>query len=187
MHQAYDRAMTTDLKNLLEKASVSLLLDTYDDIFSDFDPRPYSERALSDDFLIEAKKATREITSGLVQLHFLIPKTIKNTDQEALIKERLHHHFKKHEMVLTHEVKNLVKKGSTLAISGFFLMFFASVLSHYFGATWWADFLRILCEPAGWFLVWYGLDQIFYFSREKKPELDFYKKMMHAEIHFEGY
>lgn len=179
--------MTINLKNLLEKASISLLLDNYDGIFSDFDPRPYSERAISDDFLLEAKKATREVTSGLVQLRFLVPKSIKNTQHEAIIKERLHHHFKKNEMALAHEVKNLVKKGITLSIGGFFLMFFVSIVSHYFTINLWTDFLRILFEPAGWFSVWYGLDQIFYFSKEKKPELEFYKKMMHADIHFEGY
>ena len=28
------------IKELLEESQISLLLDTYDDIFSDFDPRP---------------------------------------------------------------------------------------------------------------------------------------------------
>ena len=34
--------------------AVSLWLDTYEDIFSDFDPRPYGQRALSEDFVAEA-------------------------------------------------------------------------------------------------------------------------------------
>ena len=34
-------------QDLLSKGEISILLDTYDDIFSDFDPRPYSQRALS--------------------------------------------------------------------------------------------------------------------------------------------
>ena len=36
-----------------KEGNVSLVLESYNDIFSDFDPRNYSERALSDDFLIE--------------------------------------------------------------------------------------------------------------------------------------
>ena len=39
---------------------IPLVLDSYDDIFSDFDPRPYSERAMSGDFLLECKKASAE-------------------------------------------------------------------------------------------------------------------------------
>ena len=42
------------------KIVVSLWLDNYDNIFSDFDPRSYAHRELSDDFLIEAKKVTHE-------------------------------------------------------------------------------------------------------------------------------
>ena len=38
-----------------EKAEVGLRLEKYDDIFSDFDVRPYSARALSVDFLEEIK------------------------------------------------------------------------------------------------------------------------------------
>ena len=49
-----------EIKELLEKTQISLWLDDYADIFSDFDPRPFSQRALSDDFLNEAKKVVRE-------------------------------------------------------------------------------------------------------------------------------
>jgi len=34
-------------KKLLQLSEISLIIDTYDDIFSDFDPRPYSQRALA--------------------------------------------------------------------------------------------------------------------------------------------
>ena len=37
---------------------------TYDAMFSVFDPRPYAQRALSDDFLNEAKRAVRDRESG---------------------------------------------------------------------------------------------------------------------------
>src|SRR5690349_704077 len=51
---------TKDQKALLIKSELSIWLDTYDDIFSDFDPRPLNERALSDDFLSEARKMARD-------------------------------------------------------------------------------------------------------------------------------
>ncbi len=55
--------MSTQLtaqKELLNKARLSIWLDIYDDIFSDFDSRPFHERALSDDFIHEAKKMAKE-------------------------------------------------------------------------------------------------------------------------------
>ena len=39
------------------EGNISIVLDSYDDLFSDFDPRPYRIRALSDDFLLECKKS----------------------------------------------------------------------------------------------------------------------------------
>jgi hypothetical protein len=41
--------------------SFSIWLDEYDDIISDFDPWLYSERALSDGFINEAKKSSPSI------------------------------------------------------------------------------------------------------------------------------
>lgn len=43
-------------KNTKENYSISLWIDSYDDIFSDFDPRHFSLRNISDDFLYEVKK-----------------------------------------------------------------------------------------------------------------------------------
>lgn len=176
-----------DIKSLLEKASVSLLLDSYDGVFSDFDPRPFSERAISDDFLSHAKKATVEVGDGNFELRFLIPKHLKNVHEESTIRDRLHRHFRKHLAILEHDAKRLILKGVLLTALGFLLMFFAALLNHSQPTGLELDFLKILFEPSGWFLVWYGLDQIFYFSKEAKPDLQFYRKMVKAELHFDPY
>ena len=73
---------------LLQLSEISLIIDTYDDIFSDFDPRPYSQRALSDDFLLEARKASKDKVSGTFELNFLIPSHLKNKVHVVMIKKR---------------------------------------------------------------------------------------------------
>lgn len=40
----------------LLNAEISILLRSYNDIFSDFDPSTYIDRTLSDDFINQAKK-----------------------------------------------------------------------------------------------------------------------------------
>ena len=59
-------------QKLLGLSNISLSLNSYDDIFSGFDPRPYSQRALSDDFLAESKRASRDKELDGVELIFLI-------------------------------------------------------------------------------------------------------------------
>ena len=89
--------------SLLAESEISLILDSYDDIFSDFDPRHFSERALSDDFLIEAKKAARD-KAGVYELRFLVPKQQRNFEHEHLIRMRLKEHFKKHYRKIQHKI-----------------------------------------------------------------------------------
>ena len=62
---------------LLEKSEMSLLIRDYGDIFSSFDPRFFSEKALSDDFLLEAKRSARD-KKGIYELRFLVPKAKRN-------------------------------------------------------------------------------------------------------------
>ena len=57
--------------------AVSLWLDTYEDIFSDFDPHPYGQRALSEDFLAEARRAVRDRRDEVPELRFLVPTQIR--------------------------------------------------------------------------------------------------------------
>lgn len=80
----------------LQMANISIILDNYDDIFSDFDPRPYSERALSHDFLRECKKASIDKDDTGLELRLMIPKDKRNFATELLIRKRLKAHFLKH-------------------------------------------------------------------------------------------
>src|SRR3989344_6408811 len=80
-----------------EVKKISLWLDDYNDIFSDFDPRPYSERALSDDFLNASQKMFRETKTGKFELRLLIPKSLRDEKQESLIKKRLKSFFRQRE------------------------------------------------------------------------------------------
>jgi hypothetical protein len=173
-------------KRLLAKGEVSLLLDTYEDIFSDFDPRPFHSRALSVDFLEEATRATRE-SEGSLQLHFLIPKTAHNIDTETVIRKRLHEHFRRHYDLLHKEYHDTVFRGILITLLGFILMFAATYVNMLELKTFLMYLLITFLEPAGWFTVWSGLDIVFFHSGSRKTEYDFYKKMVNVEIKFDTY
>ncbi|MBI4652464.1 hypothetical protein HY745_14550 [Candidatus Desantisbacteria bacterium] len=92
--QSVESQNNPEIGRILDMVQVSLQIDSYDDIFSDFDPRPFSERTLSDDFLLESKKAFREKESGRFELRFLIPIKERKLESEKIIKKRLTDHFK---------------------------------------------------------------------------------------------
>ncbi|MBI2673380.1 hypothetical protein HYX19_03910 [Candidatus Woesearchaeota archaeon] len=175
-------------RKLLRLSEISLWLDNYDDIFSDFDPRPISQRALSDDFLREAKKASRENVSGAIDLTLLIPTNERNPHQEEVIKRRLKQHLNKHFNLLSKEKKWTVKKGLLFTLFGILLMFIATyIIVEYEEKGLLFNFLIVLIEPGGWFLFWEGLDMMLFEQKKINPELEFYKKASKGEISFSSY
>jgi len=168
----------------MKEGNISLILDNYDDLFSDFDPRPFSERALSDDFLQECKRASRDKNYEF-ELNMLVPKTKRNSEHEALIKKRLKSHFQKHAKVSQKEVKKVKIEGFIWFLVGALIMLGATFLYGLEGFFF--TFLLVISEPAGWFMFWEGLDKVFMYSKEKKPEADFYSKMAEAKLVFSSY
>jgi|GEM_PF-634764 len=191
-------------QKLLQLSEIGLTLDSYDDLFSDFDPRSYSERSLSDDFLLEMKKAIREKTSGVIELKLLIPQKIRKTSDEELIKKRLRNHFRRHYDMLRKEVNKVKKRGGLMITSGFVLGIIAALVIDsiildsidntyfftnifYWGILVFPKVILVLVEPASWFLIWEGANKIVSGWEAIKPDLTFYEKMTKCEIIFEEY
>lgn len=167
-----------------EKDEVRFVINTYEDIFSDFDPRPFSQKGLSEDFLKAAKTATID-KSDKIDFVFLMPDRERKIKDETMIKYRLKKHFKKHLELLKKEKRKVVKRGSFFVGIGILLMLAATFLFFKFKEeSFLASFFIIFLEPASWFLFWEGLDQLIFDSKKVDPNLDFYKKMADAAISF---
>lgn len=170
--------------NSVGSSEIKLQLESYESIFSDFDARPYSQRALSDDFLHEMKKASKDKPRENIHLRFLVPKKFHSLQSEILIKKRLREHFLKHYFMSIDEVRSLKRRGIIMALSGVIMIFIATYLFSLKSESWIITFLQVLLEPAGWFTAWTGLEDIYYTGRELKKNLDFYEKMSKSEISF---
>ena len=171
-------------RNLEQGSEISLWLENYDELFSGFDPRPYSHRALSNDFLSETKKASLD-KDEKIDLELLIPSNKRDKPKEEIIRKRLREHFNRHLNLLKIEINHTVWKGFAFAITGIILMFVATLILFTYGDnTLILSLLIILLEPAGWFLFWEGLDIILFESKKIKPDLEYYKKMSKCNINF---
>jgi hypothetical protein len=166
--------------------AISLWIDDYDDIFSDFDPRPFSQRALSEDFLAEVKRAVRDRREGVPELRFLVPAPVRNLAGEATIRKRLREHFRRHAERLGRVHRRIVWTGVAIAAAGFGVMTTSALLRGQPGAFWWT-LLNVVLEPSGWFAVWFGLDRLCYGVRDIAHEREFYRKMGKAEVVFVAY
>ena len=171
-------------QSLPKLGEVSILLGSYNDIFSDFDPGPYSERTLSDDFIIQVKKFYENKKGNKMSLKLLLTATNRNEQEEKMIIKRLHAYFKSVHLQLKSDVMKTNIRGAILTIIGIALMAAASFISFMKPEKFHVHFLLVLFEPGGWFLLWAGLDDLVYSSRETKKELDFYFRLYTSEIIF---
>jgi len=174
-------------RRLADTSEIILRMEGYGDIFSDFDPRHYSKRALSDDFLFEAHKASMDKSTGSVELRLLFPKKIREAETENIIKKRLHAHFARHYNMLAEEKSKILRHGVYATAIGAFLLAFSTYLSIPVTQTILSHLLYVLMQPAGWFISWYGLDEIFYSSKKINADLAFYEKMHRSKIIFDHF
>lgn len=174
-------------QDLLKISEISIWLDSYDDIFSDFDPRPYSERLLSDDFMKEAQKVSREKMSGAHELKLLIPRQNRQSKLEKIIRKKLKQYFYVNYIKTSGEIRKTRIKGLLLIATAVVILVFATMISLIEKKTMASHILLVLLEPAGWFTIWNGFDSLFFTPISKKLELDFYKKMVNCNITFISY
>ena len=165
-------------------SQINILLDSYDDIFSDFDSNTYSEKTLSDDFISQAKKISKNKTAEVLSLRFFIPLSQRNFENEKIIIKRLIGYFAHMHQQLKTDIKKTYLKGWLLVAIGITLMVAASYLSFIKAQLYIIHLLLVLFEPAGWFLLWAGLDDIVYNSKDYKKEISFYSKMINSKIDF---
>ncbi len=160
---------------------IPLILDSYEDIFSDFDPRSFSQRALSGDFLLECRKASAD--KRKIELKLFISKKKRNLKEETKIKRRLKEHFRKHAKEKKKEIRKIKLGGAFWAIIGAAMMIVSAFLVN-IPSSFGAHLLMTLIQPAGWFFLWEGLAKILITPKDKIPDYLFYKKMANAEIFF---
>lgn len=169
-------------------AELSLWLDSYDDIYSDFDARTLLKRRVSEDFIHELGIAFRRREENTDLLILQVPVAVRNTEDERLITERLKNHF-------NHEYEHYlqaVKKGTRrniafLCIS--IIIMSVSVVINIPGNQRWAHLtpLRILLEPAGWFFFWNSLEYFFFARKSAVQKTSFWQTVSGWKILFKSY
>jgi hypothetical protein len=165
---------------------ISLWIDDYDDIFSDFDPRAFSERALSEDFLAELKRAVRDRRDGVSELRFLVPAPVRDLSDEATLRKRLREHFRKHAERLGRVHRRTLWTSVAVAAAGFGVLTASAVLRGQ-PEAFWRTLLNVVLEPSGWFAVWFGLDRLVYGARHTRRKRAFYRRMATADVGFIAY
>ncbi len=140
---------------------ITIRLDNYDDIFSDFDPRPFQSRELSDDFLKEIRRRYLEDKRGRFEVRFTMPSSERDLKEEALIKKRLREHFasmaaREDDMVSSIRTRGYIYIviGAIVLVADVFALFALNESSVFY------KILSVLLVPAGWYGMFTGIGKV---------------------------
>lgn len=159
-------------------------LDSYDDIFSDFDPSPYSERLLSEDFILEARRRYAEKKGGGLELRFSLPEKLRSAKTEALVKRRLRDHFHAKIRDEEAEIAKSRARGAIYFGAGFVVLLFVAGSAQFEPLSGIARFIDILLVPVGWFGMFDGVELMVEAPRRYEKEIGFNRKLAEASYTF---
>lgn len=164
---------------------ITIRLDNYDDIFSDFDPRPFQFRELSDDFLKEIRKRYLEDKRGRFEVRFTIPSSERDLREEALIKKRLREHFasmatREEDTVGSIRAKGYIYIviGAIVLVADVFALFLLNESSVFY------RILSVLLVPAGWYGMFEGMGKVIDQPNEALERKSLYEKFEKANYIF---
>jgi len=146
------------LKDLKE---IAVVIDTWDDVFSDFDPRPLSERTVSGDFVEELTKRYRETRRGDFNISMYAPISLKDEQSERMVRHRLKQHFQHRFLQKKKEIMRLRLRGALFVSIGIASLSFLTLATYYkFLSDITVEILAIVLMPLGWFGFWEGLSKL---------------------------
>ncbi len=159
-------------------AQLELWLDHYDELFSDFDSRNYLKRRISADFLDELRTLFESKDENIDVLELQVPAAMRQQETEQLIVKNLSL-YTLHQFQNKHQQYRKRKFNGLLLLSlGSLLTILNVLISHYFNPlSFGLQSLKVLLEPASWFLLWTSMDLLFYGLKKIKAEQIFFKKL----------
>lgn len=167
-------------------AELSLWLDYYDDIYSDFDSRHYLKRRVSEDFLYELKNALKYKKERVNDLILLLPHEKRDEPNEKAIAESLKDFFSTQFRFHSDKCRKKRNNGIAMGIIGVLVLAINSVISFKSSHTATLVALRVITEPAGWFLLWASFDFLYYDWKELNKEREFFRELSEMNIHFKS-
>lgn len=165
---------------------LNLWLDSYDDIYSDFDSRHYLKRKISEDFLYELRREMKYKGHHAGDLTLLLPQEKRNEASEKIIVNSLGDFFIEQFRFQADKCQSKLRKGILMLSAGMIIMLVNSWINFRFIPSYGIVSLRVLLEPAGWFLIWAAFDFLFYDFATLKAERNFYKQLSETHIYFKA-
>lgn len=163
---------------------ISLWLDSYDDIYSDFDSRHYLKRRISEDFVEELRIAFKYKHEQPEAVILLLPSGKRNSEIEHSIATSIKEQLTERKEILDMKTRKVWRMGMFLSVAGLLIMLLDSIIVYRAGTSYIGALVKVILEPAGWFMIWRGLDLLTYDYIRAKRERAFYMVIGRLHLYF---
>lgn len=164
---------------------VAVVIDSWDDIFSDFDPSPLSQRTVSGDFIDELKKRYRDVHKSDFTITIYAPASLHSVESEKMVVQRLKKHFR---LIYLQKNKELVRmrvRGLVFVCVGISSLSFLTLATYFkFLSELAIEISGIILMPLGWFGFWEGLSKLIDMSPAFIREGKFFEKLSKVTYKF---
>ena len=144
------------------------------------------KRRVSEDFLFELRNALKYKKERINDLLLLLPVEKRDEPNEKAIAESLKDFFATQFNIYTDKCRRKINNGIAMGIMGILITAVNSFLGFKSSHTAILAALRVIMEPAGWFLIWASFDFLFYGFKELKKEREFFRELSEMNIHFKS-
>ena len=178
--------METAEQRIKDLKDIGIVIDSWDDIFDDFDPRPLNERTVSGDFIYELKRRHKETRRGGFTVTIHAPVALKDARAERMVTQRLRKHF--NHQFLQRKKENIKTRirGALFVGIGIASLSFLTLATYFkFLSELAIEIASIVLMPLGWFGFWEGLSKLIDTSPKFIQEERLFEKLSKTAYRFE--
>ncbi len=173
------------IQHIKDIKEISIAIDRWEDIFSDFDPSPLSHRTLSEDFIYELKKRHRETKRGSFMITIYAPLSLKDEEKEKVVIQRLKQYFRFRATQAKKQLGRIRARGITFVVFGIFSLGLLILLTYFKAfSELGIELIGIALMPLGWFGIWEGFSKIVDTSPILRVDEDLFIKLARASYRF---
>ena len=178
--------MDTREQRIKDLREIGIVIDSWDDIFDDFDPRPLNERTISGDFIYELKRRYKETPKGGFTVTIHVPLSLKDQKAEKKVTNRIKKHFHHKFLQRKKEIVRTRIRGGIFVCIGISSLSFLTLATYFkFLSQIAIEIASIVLMPLGWFGFWEGLSKLIDTSPRFIQEERLFEKLSKTTYRFQ--
>lgn len=162
---------------------IEIALDSYSDIFNDFDPSPFKKRDLNPDLFEYLDDCSTDIPLKYpLVIQFNIPRTVHESTKEVRIKDGFKSYYSFLSFSAEKEYHNLIKQNILNFMISIFLLVIGITLEFYSNLV--ISTISNIILIGGWVFLWQAITMIVFEKKSFKEKYLKYKRFRNAPVIF---